>query len=124
ALLTVEFGAPFARRGEGGRALMVSLFGATVGQISGVLAFTFLIGPVAAYSVKFLFPEFFALELLGLTAAAALVGRSRRKGAAAVLIGLLLVMVGPDPVTGQDRLTLGIPELSAGVEVVPALIGL
>jgi putative tricarboxylic transport membrane protein len=124
ALLTVEFGAPFQAQGQGGRALLISLFGAAIGQVSGVLAFTFLIGPVAAFSVNFLFPEFFALELLGLTAAAALVGRSRLKGAAAVLIGLLLVMVGPDPVTGQDRLTFGVDELSAGVEVVPALIGL
>lgn len=124
ALLTVEFGAPFARVGEGGRALLVSLVGSTVGQVSGVLAFTFLIGPVAAFSVNFLFPEFFALELLGMTAAAALVGRSRLKGAAAVLIGLLLVMIGPDPVTGYGRLTFGIDELEGGIEVVPALIGL
>lgn len=124
ALLTVEFGAPFARVGEGGRALMMSLVGATVGQVCGVLAFIFLIGPVAAFSVNFLFPEFFALELLGLTAAAALVGRSRLRGAAAVMIGLLLAMVGPDPVTGSVRLTFGIEELEGGLEVVPALIGL
>jgi putative tricarboxylic transport membrane protein len=124
ALLTVEAGLPFGRRGEGGRALLVSLFGATFGQFCGVLAFAFLISPVVALSSKFLFPEFFALEVLGMTAAAALMGSSVSKGMAAVLIGCLIALVGPDPVTGQPRLTFGVDALEGGVETVPALIGL
>lgn len=124
ALLTVEAGRPFALRGEGGRALLVSLFGATVGQVLGVLAFLFLITPLVAFSTRFLFPEFFALELLGMTAAAALMGRNPVKGIGAMLIGLLLALVGPDPVTGQPRLTFGLDSLDQGIEAVPALIGL
>ncbi|ASW55608.1 tripartite tricarboxylate transporter permease [Plantactinospora sp. KBS50] len=124
ALLTVEAGRPFALRGEGGRALLVSLFGASVGQVFGVLSFLFLITPLLALSTRFLFPEFFALELLGMTAAAALMGRNPVKGIGAMFIGILIALVGPDPVTGQPRLTFGVDGLDQGIEVVPALIGL
>jgi len=124
ALLTVAAGRPFALRGEGGRALLVSLFGASVGQVFGVLAFLFLITPLVAFSTQFLFPEFFALELLGMTAAAALMGRNPIKGIGAMLIGLLIALVGPDPVTGQPRLTFGVDDLDQGIEAVPALIGM
>jgi putative tricarboxylic transport membrane protein len=51
-------------------------------------------------------------------------GSSVSKGLVAVLIGCLIALVGPDPVTGQPRLTFGVDGLEGGIETVPALIGL
>jgi putative tricarboxylic transport membrane protein len=46
------------------------------------------------------------------------------KGLIAGLIGLLLAMVGADPIEGVQRFTFGQPSLMSGINLLPALIGL
>jgi putative tricarboxylic transport membrane protein len=51
-------------------------------------------------------------------------GSSKIRGLAALGIGLLIGTVGIDPTSGQQRLTLGIPELADGIDVVVVAVGL
>jgi TctA family transporter len=46
------------------------------------------------------------------------------KGLVSLLLGLFIATVGLDPLTGQMRFTLGMPELAGGFGIVPVLIGL
>lgn len=124
AVLTVEEGHPFQQRGEGGLALAVCLTSSVIGQFLGLLVFGLGVIPLAQYAVRFLFPEFFALALFGLLAAASLLGENLRKGVAGVVFGLLLAVVGADSISSQERLTWDIPRLLSGIPQLPALIGL
>ncbi|WP_253445206.1 tripartite tricarboxylate transporter permease [Halomonas sp. Y3] len=45
------------------------------------------------------------------------------KGLAVAAIGVLLAMIGRDPITGASRLTFGMPGLSGGLSLIPVLIG-
>ena len=54
-------------------------------------------------------PEYFAIMLLAFVAVTAVLGSSRLRGFAALLLGLTIGLVGTDFVTGQQRLTFGSP---------------
>ena len=67
--------------------------------------------------------EYFSLFVLALSMVAGLVEASLVKGLAAGAIGLILTVLGNDPVLGKPRLTLGIEFLEGGVPFLPVLIG-
>jgi putative tricarboxylic transport membrane protein len=46
------------------------------------------------------------------------------KNTLSILLGLLIAAVGADPLTGVKRLTFGIEDLIAGIDILPLLIGL
>lgn len=124
ALLTVIEGNPFHERGEGRRALMISLSSSVVGQLVGVLMFIAFIVPLAEVAVKLLFPETFGIVMFGIVAATGLVTRAPLKGIAAIMIGLLLALPGQDAITGQIRFTFGTSYLQTGLPVIPVVVGL
>ena len=53
-----------------------------------------------------------------------LAGRSLAAGLAMAVLGLLIAMVGIDPVRGAPRFTFGIPSLYDGVGFIPVVMGL
>jgi len=54
----------------------------------------------------------------------AVLGESRLDGFASLLFGLLLGVIGIDPLTGVPRLSFGFPQLLDGIDVVVAAVGL
>lgn len=124
ALLTVIEGAPLHERGEGKRALMISLSSSVVGQLAGVLMFIAFIIPLSEIAVKLLFPETFGIVVFGIVAATGLVTKAPFKGIAAIMIGLLLAIPGQDAITGQIRFTFGTGYLQTGFPVIPVVVGL
>jgi putative tricarboxylic transport membrane protein len=68
--------------------------------------------------------EYFALAVLAFVAVSAMLGQSRLDGFASLLFGLVLGVIGIDPLTGVPRLTLGIPQLLDGIDVVVVAVGL
>src|SRR3989304_3931340 len=72
SIMSAVEGYEFQKRGEGGKALGLSLVSSTVGQLLSGIGFVLLVIPLADFSVRFLFPEIFALSVLGLTTAATL----------------------------------------------------
>ena len=123
AIATTFDGHPMARKGEPGRAIWLGVWASFCG---GLLGGVFLIGatePLAKIALEFGPWEFFSLFVLALSMVAGLVEASLLKGLIAGALGLIVTVLGADPVMGQERLTLGIPFLRGGVDFLPVLIG-
>jgi putative tricarboxylic transport membrane protein len=84
----------------------------TIAPVLGNFALEF--GPV----------ELFAVAVLGITIIGSLSAGSPIKGILSGMLGLLLSMVGMDPITGTPRFTFGNINLFSGVPYTVALIGL
>src|SRR5436190_2372149 len=123
AIATTSDGHPMAKKGEPGRAIWLGIWASFCG---GLLGGVFLIGatePLARIALQFGPWEFFSLFVLALSMVAGLVEASLLKGLMAGALGLIVTVLGADPVMGQERLTLGIPFLRGGVDFLPVLIG-
>lgn len=104
-----------------GVSLLFSVTGGLLGLVVLVTAAPSLAG-IAARGFSAL--EYFWLTLLGLSCAVMVSRGSPLKGALALGIGLLLSAVGLSAVHSQTRFTFGRDELIAGVNFIPAMIGL
>ena len=80
--------------------------------------------PLAKAALAFGPPEYFALAIFGLTIVVSMASKNMLKGAVSTLLGLLLMTIGLDPITGFMRYTFNRPELIDGISFIPALIGL
>ncbi|WP_299953602.1 tripartite tricarboxylate transporter permease [uncultured Modestobacter sp.] len=68
--------------------------------------------------------DYFALAVIAFVAVATVLGSSPLRGLASLCLGLYLGLVGTDVLTGQERFTLGIPQLSDGIDVVVVAVAL
>jgi putative tricarboxylic transport membrane protein len=69
-------------------------------------------------------PEFFSLMVLGLTLSTYIGSGSVLKSLMMVALGLILGVVGQDPITATPRLTYGSANLLDGLDMVPVVMGL
>ncbi len=121
---TAVDGHKMARNGRAGAALSVSAIGSFLAGIAAVIAVVFITPPLAAFGLKFNAPEYFLLALLGITASAGLGSNSATKAFMAALLGLMIAMVGVDPIEGTQRLTFGQQSLLEGIDFLPVAIGI
>ncbi|MBI3001440.1 MAG: tripartite tricarboxylate transporter permease [Deltaproteobacteria bacterium] len=103
---TVVDGHPMAKKGEAGRALGAALMSSLVGAIFGAFALALAIPIVRPLVLSIGAPEFFMLAVLGITFVASLSGGNLAKGLTAGGFGLVLAMVGLDPIESVPRYTL------------------
>lgn len=123
AIATTFDGHAMAKKGEPGRALWTGIWASFFGGLVGGVFLIGTTGPLASFALEFGPWEFFSLFLLALAMVAGLVESSMLKGLVSGGIGLVVTVLGNDPVMGQPRLTLGIPWLEGGVAFLPVLIG-
>ena len=123
AVATTFDGFPMTKKGEAGRSVWVGAWSAFIGGALGGLCLIELTGPFASLALEFGPWEFFALFVFALSMVAGLVGRSVTKGLLSGAIGLVITIVGPDPIMGVQRFTLGIHQLEGGFPFLPVLIG-
>jgi putative tricarboxylic transport membrane protein len=123
SIATTFDGHALARRGEPGRALWLGIWASFFGGLLGAVFLIGATGPLASFALRFGPWEFFSLFVLALSMVAGLVESSLLKGLVSGALGLIVTVLGVDPVMGQERLTLGIPFLSGGIEFLPVLIG-
>ena len=123
AIATTFDGHPMAKKGEPGRAIWLGVWASFFGGLLGGAFLIFATGPLARIALEFGPWEFFSLFVLALSMVAGLVESSLAKGLVAGGLGLIVTILGNDPVMGQKRLTLGIPMLEGGVDFLPVLIG-
>jgi putative tricarboxylic transport membrane protein len=124
AMATVFDGYPMAQKGLAGKAIGIATVSSGVGGTFTALCLAFFAPILANVALRFSAPEYFALAVFGLSVTITLSGRSPVKGFISGTLGLLLAMVGLDPMGGFPRFTLGMAELSGGLSFVPMLIGL
>jgi putative tricarboxylic transport membrane protein len=122
--VTLFDGFPMAKRGEGGRALGLSMTASAIGGTFSALALMFTAPLLAKVALGFDMPEYFALCLFGMSAVTSLGGKSQLKGLLSLCIGLFVVTIGLSGVTGVDRFTFGIMHLRYGVNMVAIVVGL
>ena len=105
AALVVD-GHPMAKNGEAGRALGASLMSSLIGAVFGAFVLALAIPIVSPLVLSIGSAEFFMLAILGITFIASLSGNNVPKGLLAGGLGLVLAMVGLDPIESVPRFTL------------------
>lgn len=124
SVVTTLDGFPLASRGEGYKALKYATIYSFVGTIFGFIALWLLAKPISNIALKFTPMDYFLLALFGLATVGSLTARSFSKGLISAMLGLIVSMIGIDSVMGTPRMTFGIYDLQAGINIVPALVGL
>jgi TctA family transporter len=103
---TIVDGHPMAKKGEAGRALGAALMSSLVGAVFGAFILALAIPIVSPLVLSIGSAEFFMLAILGVTFVASLSGENVPKGLLAGGFGLVLAMVGLDPIESVPRFTL------------------
>ncbi|OXM72857.1 MULTISPECIES: tripartite tricarboxylate transporter permease [Amycolatopsis] len=124
AVVTAIEGNPMARKGRGPQALAAAAIGHFTGGILGTIALVLLAPLIAGLAVDIGAPDYFAIMVLSFVAVTSVLGKSRVRGYASLLIGLTIGLVGLDEMTGQSRLTFGALHLADGIDVVIVAVGL
>jgi len=116
-------GAPMAEKGEAGKALGTGILVSVIGTFLSVLTLIFLAQPLASIAIRFGPFEMFAITLFALTMICTLVGDNVAKGLLSGVVGVTFAMIGFAPIGGAARFIF-IPDLSAGIGMLPLLMGL
>ncbi|ALG14201.1 tripartite tricarboxylate transporter permease [Kibdelosporangium phytohabitans] len=124
SVVTAIEGNPMAKRGRGSQALAAAAIGHFVGGMIGTLLLVLLAPTVAKLAVGIGAPDFFAIMLLAFISVTSVLGKSRIRGFASLLIGLAIGLIGLDEMTGRQRLTFGSLHLSDGIDVVVVAVAL
>ena len=123
AIATTFDGHPMAKKGEPGRAIWLGVWASFFGGLIGGAFLIGATGPLARLALEFGPWEFFSLFVFALSMVAGLVEGTLLKGLLSGALGLVVTILGSDPVMGRERLTLGIDLLAGGIPFLPVLIG-
>ncbi len=124
SVATAIEGFEMSKRGRAKPALATAALGSFVAGTIGLILLTFLAEPVADLAVKLQPADYFALVVLAFVAVTSLIGRSVIRGLLSLALGLAIGLIGIDQLTGQARLTFGVDQLFAGVDIVIVAVGL
>lgn len=124
SMATALEGNKMAKAGRGGPALATAAIGSFVAGTIATLGLAFLAPWLVEIAVKFGPEDYFALMCLAFVTVSATFGDSPVRGLTSLFVGLVLGLIGIDKLTGQARLTFGVPELLDGVEVTTLAVGL
>jgi putative tricarboxylic transport membrane protein len=124
SVATTFDGHPMAQQGKAAQALTAAFTSSFVGAMFAVLLITFLAPVVAGFALKFGPAEFFAVQLLTFCSFVGMSKEPPAKTIASMMLGFALAAVGLDSVTGQLRMTFGVPALLKGFDFLIAVIGL
>jgi hypothetical protein len=111
------------RKGQPELALGIGVWFSAPGGIAGTLSLMALAPPLAEMALNFSTYEYFWLAFMGLMCATLVARSSPVKAIAAMLLGLLVSCIGMENPAGTPRFTFGITDLLAGIEPIPALVG-
>jgi putative tricarboxylic transport membrane protein len=124
AAATVLDGHPMAKQGRASLAMGTAVIVSAFGGIFSLIVMILVAEPIASMAIAFGPAEIFALVLFGLSTICGLAEKSLLRGMIAGVLGLMLVVIGLDPIMGSQRLTFGVTDLLQGVNLVVAMIGL
>ncbi len=120
---TALSGYRLAQAGRADVALSLAIVCSVIGGVFSLLVLMAAAPWLAGFALEFTAVEYCVLGLFGLMCVAAVSGGALTKGIVAAAFGMTLGTVGIDEVGGIPRFMLGMPELQAGVALIPALIG-
>src|SRR3954452_11924395 len=109
SVATTFDGYPMAQQGKAAQALTAAFTSSFVGALFAVMLITFLAPLLARFALKFGPAEFFAVQLLTFCSFVGMSKGPPAKVISARMLGFALAAVGMDTVTGQLRMTYGLP---------------
>lgn len=124
SVVTCLDGYQMARQGRAGPALGISAFGSFIAGTIGIIGLMFLSPPLVDLALKFGPPEYFSLMVLSMMVLTFLTSTSMVRALMMAVFGLIIGIIGLDPIFGSPRFTFKIPELLDGVGLVPVVMGL
>lgn len=117
-------GYAMTQQGRAEEALGASLLFSAIGGLFGTFVLIFAAPTLAEIALNFSSAEYFWMALLGLTCAVFIGASSPLKGMISLFIGLFVATIGLNNPAGVPRFTFGSSDLLAGVDFIPAMIGL
>ena len=124
SVVTTLDGYQMALKGRAGPALGIAAFGSFIAGTISVLGLMLVAPPLAQFALAFGPPEYFSLMLMGILILIYLASGSILKALMMAVFGLLISTIGMDSISGTQRLTFGMVELSDGVGLIPVIMGL
>ncbi|GAB3323747.1 tripartite tricarboxylate transporter permease [Geodermatophilus aquaeductus] len=124
SIMTALEGNLMAKSGRGAAALATAAIGSFVAGTIATLLLALVAPVVVDLAIGITPADYFALAVLAFVAVATVLGASPLRGLASLGVGLYLGLVGTDVLTGQERFTVGVPQLSDGIDVVVVAVGL
>lgn len=124
SVVTALEGNKMARAGRGGPALATAAIGSFIAGLIATIGLAFFAPILVKLAVQFGPWDYFGLMLIAFVTVSATFGDSPLRGLTSLAIGLWLGLVGIDQLTGQARLTFGVPNLLDGIEVTTLAVGL
>jgi putative tricarboxylic transport membrane protein len=124
SVITCLDGYQMARQGRAGVALGIAAFGSFIAGTISVIGLMLVAPPLAKFALAFGPAEYFSLMLMGIVILIYLASGSILKALMMAVFGLLLGTIGMDSISATQRLTFGLLELSDGIGLIPAIMGL
>jgi TctA family transporter len=124
SVATTFDGHPMAKAGRATEALTTAFLSSGFGALSGVFVVTLLSSWATRFALQFSPVEYFAVFMLAFASFVAFGGGSPPKTLVSIGIGFALASIGMDTVSGSMRLTFGFINLSRGISLLVAVIGL
>lgn len=124
AIATALDGYPLAQKGEAGQAIGIAAVMSVIGGFIGIFVLAVAAPFVSDFALTFQPRDYMLLGVLGILLVGSLSGESLAKGVMAGALGMLIGVVGLDPLTAQERFTFGIVELWNGISFIAVMIGL
>ncbi|HSO72788.1 MAG TPA: tripartite tricarboxylate transporter permease, partial [Thermodesulfobacteriota bacterium] len=124
SVITCLDGHQMAKKGRAGAALGIAAFGSFIAGTIGAVGIMLVAPPMAKFALAFGPAEYFSLLLMGIVIIVYMSSGSILKDLLSAMFGLLLGTIGMDSISGTQRLTFGILELTDGIGFIPAVMGL
>lgn len=124
SVMTAVDGHQLARQGRAGAALSIAAIGSFLAGICAVVAVVFLTPVLSQFALSFNAPEYFLIAAFGIVATASMGSSSAVKALLVAVIGLVISLIGTDPLIGTPRLNFGSVDLMEGIDFLPVAIGL
>lgn len=124
SLVTCFDGAPMARNGRPADALGLGVFASAIGGLFSGIIMVIVAPQLAKVALLFGSWEYFALGIMGLMVVVSICSDNMIKGLISSVIGIIIGLIGIDPVSSASRLTFGKWQLNAGCNNLATLMGL
>lgn len=115
---------PMVQKGKAPLAMALGLMSSFLGGLIAVFLMIIATYGLAQIALKFGPFEYFALGILAFAGCIGMLEGGILKNSLSVVLGLLIATVGTDMLTGVKRMTFGIRDLIAGIDILPLLVGL
>ncbi|MFT5174843.1 MAG: putative tricarboxylic transport membrane protein [Gammaproteobacteria bacterium] len=116
-------GFPLTQQGKQGKALRMAVIASAFGDTFSELLLIFGAAYIALYAAQMGPAEYTAVYFCAFIILGSVIGDSVIKGLLSTLLGILLALVGFDPITAEERFTFNFDYLVDGVALVPVLLG-